>query len=349
MTTRHSLLLHKKDFFLPFAERHTRQLPRMAGENTFPTFEEFKHLPDSEEPYVFSIILPEVRGHLRMLKQGSITLSAGGLELTDKMAGISGLKHFNELPLVELNFSIEGRILQQQSYLKEELTFVRGYHNIMFNQGEWEHNRFIGSGSHNTFTVNIHTGRFIQLFEGHSHEMDCLTEKVAALQPFLIHRPGQPFTPSMQTLIQSMQSNPFKGGMKRLYLEAKTMELMLLQWQQFSTPALPVRTPWRKEDIDRMYLVREILQQHILDPPSLAELARRSGLNEFKLKKGFREVFGTTVFGYFNTLRLEQAHLLLCNTRLSISEIAYQTGWAHPQHFTRAFKKHYGITPGQIR
>ena len=127
------------------------------------------------------------------------------------------------------------------------------------------------------------------------------------------------------------------------------MELLLLQWQQFKSPAVPARMPWRKEDVDKMHLAREILRQRIQDPPGLAELARLCGLNEFKLKKGFREVFGTTVFGYFNTLRLEQARLLICNTSLSISEIAYQTGWAHPQHFNRAFKKHYGIPPGQVR
>jgi AraC-like DNA-binding protein len=219
----------------------------------------------------------------------------------------------------------------------------------MFNQGEWEHNRFLGSGIHNTFTINIHTERFVQLFDAHSRQMDGLTEKAAAQHPFLVHRPDQPFTPAMQSIICSLWDNPFKGGMKSLYLEAKTMELLLLQWQQLNGPAAPGKMPWRKEDLDKMHLAREILQQRIQDPPSLTGLARLCGLNEFKLKKGFREIFGTTVFGYFNTLRLEQAHHLLCNTRLSISDIAYQTGWAHPQHFHRAFKKHYGITPGQVR
>jgi len=319
------------------------------AENTFPTFEEFKSLPDSEDPYIFSITLPEITGRLRMQKQGSITLSDGTLELSDKMAGISGLKHFNDLPLVELNFVMEGHIAQRQSHLPDELTFTRGYHNIMFNQGEWEHNRFLGNGIHNTFTVNIHTERFVQLFDANSHQMDGLAESVAAQRPFLVHRPDQRSTPAMQSIVSSLWDNPFKGGMKSLYMEVKTIELLLLQWQQLNGPVASGNMPWRKDDLDKMHLAREILQQRIQDPPSLTGLARLCGLNEFKLKKGFREVFGTTVFGYFNTLRLEQAHRLLRNTHLSISEIAYQTGWAHPQHFHRAFKKHYGITPGQVR
>jgi len=316
--------------------------------STFPTFEEFSSLPDSEEPYVFSITLPEVKGYLRMQKQGAITLSDGGLELSDKMAGLSGLRHYNDMPLVEMNFTLAGKIIQRQGHIKDELQFTKGYHNIMYNQGEWEHNRFIGGGIHNTFTINIHTDRFVQLFAGHSKEMDLMTDNVQMQRPFLTHRAHRPFTPAMQSIIQLLWNNPFCGGLKGLYMEAKTMELLLLQWQSFNAP-VPDKKPWRKEDLDKLYAAKEILQQRIQDPPTLSALARCCGLNEFKLKKGFREVFGVTVFGYFNTLRLEQAHLLLCTTSLSISEIAYRTGWAHPQHFHRAFKKQYGITPGGLR
>jgi len=283
-----------------------------------------------------------------MQKQGAITLSDGELELSDKMAGLSGLKHYNELPLVEMNFTIGGKIIQRQGHIKEELLFTKGYHNIMYNEGEWEHNKFIGGGAHNTFTVNIHTDRFVQLFAAHSGEMDLLTENVQRQRPFLMHRPGTTYTPAMQSIIRSLWNNPFRGSSKKLFMEAKTIELLLLQWSSFHEPGA-TKTSWRKEDLDKLHAAREILQQHIQTPPTLATLARMCHLNEFKLKKGFREVFGITVFGYFNTLRLEQAHLLLLSSRLSISEIAYQTGWAHPQHFHRAFKKQYGLTPGQLR
>ncbi|HVU98748.1 MAG TPA: AraC family transcriptional regulator [Puia sp.] len=319
------------------------------ADNTFPTFEEFSSLPDSEEPYVFSITLPEIKGHLRMQKQGAITLSDGGLELSGKMADLSGLRHYNDMPLVEMNFTLEGKIIQRQGHIKEELLFTKGYHNIMYNQGEWEHNRFMGGGIHNTFTVNIHIDRFAQLFAGHSKEMDLLTDNVRTQRPFLTHRPGRSFTPAMQSVIRLLWNNPFRGGLKGLYMEAKTMELLLLQWESFHASAPYAKNPWRKEDIDKLHAAKEILQQRIQDPPTLTALARCCGLNEFKLKKGFREVFGVTVFGYFNTLRLEQAHLLLRTTSSSISEIAFQTGWAHPQHFHRAFKKQYGITPGASR
>jgi AraC-like DNA-binding protein len=81
----------------------------------------------------------------------------------------------------------------------------------------------------------------------------------------------------------------------------------------------------------------------------LAELARLCGLNEFKLKKGYKEAFGATVFGHFNSMRMKQALLLLRNTDRSITEIAYETGYAHSQHFNRAFKKEFGISPGEAR
>jgi AraC family transcriptional regulator, transcriptional activator of the genes for pyochelin and ferripyochelin receptors len=315
-----------------------------------PSFEDFKRLPESEDPHVFNISMPEVKGHFRMLKKGSITLTDGCIQLSDAVAcGHSGMRHFNELPLVEMNFVQEGNIVQKNSYLPDELHFAKGYHNIMYNQGEWEHNRFVGGGVHNTFTIHMFADRFAGLFSAHSAELDNLAEKVLAGKPFLIEQPARIYTPYMQTVINALWNCPLRGGLKSLYLETRITELMLLQWGLFTLAPKSFSVLKNKADMEKMHLAKELLLKDIYNPPSLAELAQLCGTNEFKLKKGFKEVFNDTVFGYFNTIRLEQAMQLIRDTGKTMAEIAHETGYAHQQHFTRAFKKQFGVTPGSLR
>ncbi len=101
----------------------------------------------------------------------------------------------------------------------------------------------------------------------------------------------------------------------------------------------------KPDDVDRIYQARDILLQCLDNPPSLIELARQVGLNDCTLKRGFRQVFGTTAFGYLHNYRLEQARQLLEERRLNISEIAQAIGFANRSHFASAFRKKFGITP----
>ncbi|WP_375467852.1 helix-turn-helix domain-containing protein [uncultured Nostoc sp.] len=69
--------------------------------------------------------------------------------------------------------------------------------------------------------------------------------------------------------------------------------------------------------MQRLYYAKAILNQTLHNPPSLLNLAKEIGFNDFKLKRGFREVFGTTVLGYVQSLRLEQAQRLLRDTNFT--------------------------------
>jgi len=83
----------------------------------------------------------------------------------------------------------------------------------------------------------------------------------------------------------------------------------------------------------------------IQNPPSLMDLARQVGINDYKLKSGFRQIFGTTVFGYLQTCRMERAKQLLAEQQLSIAAIAHVVGYASQSRFCHAFKQRYGMTP----
>jgi AraC family transcriptional activator of pyochelin receptor len=83
-------------------------------------------------------------------------------------------------------------------------------------------------------------------------------------------------------------------------------------------------------------------------PPSLMELARQVGLNDFKLKMGFRRVFGKTVFGYLHELRMERSRLLLEEGKMNVKEVSYAVGYMDSGRFSDAFKKQFGVRPSLV-
>ncbi len=172
-------------------------------------------------------------------------------------------------------------------------------------------------------------------------------------QPSQIYciRSGQT-TGVMQTALQQVLHCPFQGITKRLYLESKVWELMaLLVEQELKLHGSKKRTQFtsslKPDDVDRIYQAKDILLQRFDDPPSLIELARQVGLNDCTLKRGFRQVFGTTAFGLLHDYRLEQAQRLLEERRLNISEIAQAIGFANRSYFAAAFRKKFGVAPKQ--
>lgn len=77
-------------------------------------------------------------------------------------------------------------------------------------------------------------------------------------------------------------------------------------------------------------------------------LSKIIGMNEFKLKRAFKQFYGTTVFNYLKRMRMQRALDLLQNTDHKVLYIAYEVGYQNPGHFARAFRDVYGINPGEV-
>ncbi|MEM1222582.1 MAG: AraC family transcriptional regulator [Verrucomicrobiota bacterium] len=87
------------------------------------------------------------------------------------------------------------------------------------------------------------------------------------------------------------------------------------------------------------------IEANLHEDHSTAQLSRRFHLNEFKLKKGFREVLGNSIQGYLRERRMEHAAKLLSRGELSVMEVANQVGYENASHFARGFKRHHGVLP----
>jgi len=158
-------------------------------------------------------------------------------------------------------------------------------------------------------------------------------------------------TPTMQVALQQILNCPYEGITKKIYLQGKVFELLALQLEPLLKKNKPKRDRRRlkPKDIDRIHYAKEILLARLENPPSLIELARAVGLNDYKLKIGFHQVFGTTVFGYLHNYRLERSRQLLEAGDLTITEVTRAIGFANRSYFATAFKRKFGVNPNDYR
>lgn len=176
------------------------------------------------------------------------------------------------------------------------------------------------------------------------------------LQPFLekdspplFHRPVGRITLPMQTALQQIINVPYQGMIQKMYLESKVLELLALQFAQLAEGGKQPLINLKAGDVEKIYQARDILSKNYDHPPSLIDLAEKIGINDNKLKYGFREIFGTTVFGYLRDYRLEVARKLLQEQKQNVITIVNTVGYANQSHFAAAFKRKFGITPQDCR
>lgn len=153
-------------------------------------------------------------------------------------------------------------------------------------------------------------------------------------------------TPEMQTTLRQILDCPYQGVTRKMYLEAKAIELIAMRLATLGEPLKPIpQAPLKSDEIDRIYWARDILLEQLSDPPSLLELARQVGLNDYKLKSGFRNCFGTTVLGYLQAERMKLARSLLIDSAMRVKDVAEVLGYCKASQFSDVFKRHFGSTP----
>lgn len=140
---------------------------------------------------------------------------------------------------------------------------------------------------------------------------------------------------------------PLQGPARRLYMTGKAMEMVAHILDDATVPDHGGAANWPARDIARLHEARSILLAELAAPPSVPELARRVGTNAKKLGAGFQALFGSTVYGFVKTSRLDAARLLLEGGETSIAHVARQVGY-QPQHFATEFRRRFGMAPTTI-
>lgn len=181
-------------------------------------------------------------------------------------------------------------------------------------------------------------------------ELQDFGNNILCRQPCKLAPHAMPVLPEMRAVINDILNCRYSTPLKYIYIENKVAELLVMQVAQYMhhstvTPASIIS----RLDMQKLYYAKELIEKNIQEPCTLIELSALAGINDFKLKKGFKELFGNTVFGYMSDLRMQKAKQLLQQGNCTIAEVAYDIGYKNPQHFTAAFKRKFGYLPKKYK
>ncbi|MFD2724856.1 helix-turn-helix transcriptional regulator [Hyunsoonleella rubra] len=153
-------------------------------------------------------------------------------------------------------------------------------------------------------------------------------------------------SPSMAIVLNQLINFNLNTSIKQLYFKGKAYELLSLYFNR-SEDADIEQCPFLVDEANviKIRKAKDIVVSRMAEPPSLQELADEIGLNIKKLKEGFKQIYGDSVFSFLFDYKMEVARKLLESGEHNVNEVGHKVGYSTSSHFIAAFKKKYGTTP----
>ena len=153
-------------------------------------------------------------------------------------------------------------------------------------------------------------------------------------------------TPEMQSIVDQVFHSRYEGKAKMMFFRSQINTLLAHFFGELSLLTDETIPPGEREKLEQ---AKDILINNLEHPPSLSELSKEIGLNTFKLKKNFKELFGVPVFKYLQNERLTTANELIRSKKMTIQEAAWHVGYDSLSSFSNAFSKKFGFRPSEIK
>jgi len=153
-------------------------------------------------------------------------------------------------------------------------------------------------------------------------------------------------SPSMSIVLNQLINYNLHLSVKPLYFKAKIYELLSLYFNR------PVDTNVEQcpflvdeENVAKIRKAKEIIIARMVEPPTLQQLSEEISLPLNKLKEGFKQIYGDSVFSFLFDYKMEVARQLLASGSYNVNEVGLKVGYSTSSHFISAFKKKFGTTP----
>ena len=250
-------------------------------------------------------------------------------------------KHVNQ-GFIQFHFGLKGKgkfIFNQGSYaldLKEEksLLFYNPQKELPLNL-ELAPNTWIVS-------VIISIKKFHSLFSSEAENIPFLSEENKDKKYYK----ENDISPSMAIVLSQLFHYNLNSFIKNLYYKGKGYELLSLYFNRSEDPNAE-QCPFLidEENVLKIKKAKEIIILNMSEPPGLDALSEQVGLSLKKLKMGFKQIYGDTVFGFLFEYKMDYARQLLDSGSYNVNEVGLKIGYSTGSHFIAAFKKKFGTTP----
>lgn len=285
---------------------------------------------------------PEVRGQFRVSRYELFKIII--IELQSEKSYT--LELVSDDKQAEMFFLLEGEISCQFKVSAKSIHGKGPSHNICY-----------ASDSQRTIEVTDTKFKCLIIEYALPHFMEYLEDiprfrdfrlKIMKNEPGVLYSEFEGLNEDMRQLLHEIECCSSDCPFQCIHIKIKVLELLLNQFK-YSSPVHPVSDDVPEHEYDKIIRAKSFIEANFTDPPGIPELARQVGSNEFYLKKGFKSITGNTVYGYVQHLKMNKAVELLQEKDRTIQQVAEAVGYKYAQHFSTAFKKKYGMTPGDYK
>ena len=184
----------------------------------------------------------------------------------------------------------------------------------------------------------------LELLLGDNREY--LNELLQKSESFFLH---EQLSPEMRTLLWELKFPPAATALQRFFYHVRVLQLIYLLMEQLNKRTVAPNKNGDPAHIARIFKARTLLVQDLSTPPTIASLARHILMSESQLKQSFREIFGVSIYQYFQNMRLEKARQLLAENNRTVKEVGYELGFTNIGHFSRLFERTYRVKPKKFQ
>jgi AraC family transcriptional regulator, transcriptional activator of the genes for pyochelin and ferripyochelin receptors len=252
-----------------------------------------------------------------------------------------------DIPLLELHMQFRNLFTTQWEGIGEcdihQYNYNLTYVPFMNNTATFEAGKL-----YTTFDLHFEVP-YLQQLAGSFPLLDQFVENVLRNKPVKGSTRNRFLPPGMIKMVKEILGCPFSNAAAERFIECKAMEILLYALDDLSgnDPLVPLKLS--ALDIECLHEAKRLITEDFQNKMSLIDLARKVYLNDYKLKKGFKYLFGTTVFEHLNNERMKQAKEMVLDRQFTFSYIAIALGYESESSFNKAFKKHFEVTPGYMR